>query len=1420
MGGDYTRERFDPVKGYTGVHEQQGRVSLDSDFNEFEEILDRRNRAQTYDTIGGLRDSAARAVVPMTTKDGFKIGLDAGKQITIHPGRAYVDGILAECFFDTANDKSRTAQDSALGGLKGVDPLPFAKQPFAYSLAGKTLPDLSTPARGQVPFDLAYLDVWQREVSIFEERDHLGEPALGGADTTTRVQTAWQVKVLRDVPEDACDLSPERLRGWLELVAPSSATLSVTKDAAAATAGPCVIDPAGGYTGIENRLYRVEIQRGGKRGSATPQFKWSRDNASLAATVRAKPYAKTIAGTGTLSVIPVESYGRDAWMRFKLGDHIELLDDDVEFAMRETDVGGQMAEVTFVDEATNEIYIDKDFSAFPFGTDPKHQRHPRIRRWDHAEGVTTLAPDVRWGDKTPLEEGISITFHSTEGDRLHAGDYWVFTARTATGEVEELKKALPRGILHHFARLAVIQFGSPQPKDDCRVMWPPDEHGGCCTAVVEVGEDIQAAIDSLDKVGGCVCLRMGTHVITKPLFIRQENLTLHGEVPWVTVRLARGPEAPFGRGISVLHDGRSVRITGVAIDATNVRDVAVKLQRYAEGSWRDATAYESADTVEAAATEPSVEFTSTHRPAGIAVGERMRAMLRVRGTDAGTNTVASNEFMWNVAGHRVPTGSSARVLEVAPQSAAQPLRNVSVLGILFIVPDGYTSQPLIRVKQVTGGRIAECGLTVEDPKPEYLAKGIELNECRDYEIEDSEITGVASGIEGMTCTLIGISENSISSLRGFSEGDKRISLGLTGIRFADEKESPQGITIARNELSDFRRGIELGDVQLFTRTGVTSSRLELLRAADGCRITANTIRRLSDDPSFVAGGSRNSSTGNARFFAITAHVMRCEIVENTMTISNLTECGILASGGNTLIARNEVRSTAAAGTDMPGRIPFGVVAYTGENDTLSCTIRDNLFIGLQVAVFAQGAARGSGMHRVDVLSNRVFLTRGASAGMPDHSLLAASPAMGTSARGSGGTASTASTSSAATSTTLVTPPALLRALVGLARYPAIAVGRVQHGRVAENEIAMAICGVLLLDASGVSVAANRITETPIAVLAGRSERCDVSDNVIEGAHVAALLFMGKDCAIAGNRVSSALLGVMSLGGTATRIESNTLRGGTTGIELFDETDARVGGNDVEDMTNDGITSLVSRGDLTIAHDRVIRCGYHTTRRTAAGGSAAARTVARGITAYNVVGSLTVDSCQVLDVGEPAVPNDAPFGGIRYGILVWQAVATRIRGCRVTSPPLDGTRTRRPAINSGSRALVVRSAPIRGATPLLNRKMRLTGSQYADATDNILEQTTARLVEIAAGGELIFATNRCRNLAPAPGLPSVYLGGTRLNVTGNRVQAEGRPASLRLAFTDRLVAVGNLIHNNVEYVGGGTALPATEQNWSTLNGTTT
>src|SRR5262245_49581448 len=99
MPGDYSRISDQPKKRFSALLMQQGRVQLDADWNESVAILKRRIETEANDVFGPA------AVPRATTPDAFKIGFTttAGKaDLTIAPGRMYVDGILVECFADDA----------------------------------------------------------------------------------------------------------------------------------------------------------------------------------------------------------------------------------------------------------------------------------------------------------------------------------------------------------------------------------------------------------------------------------------------------------------------------------------------------------------------------------------------------------------------------------------------------------------------------------------------------------------------------------------------------------------------------------------------------------------------------------------------------------------------------------------------------------------------------------------------------------------------------------------------------------------------------------------------------------------------------------------------------------------------------------------------------------------------------------------------------------------------------------------------------------------------------------------------------------------------------------------------------------------------------------------------------------------------
>ena len=281
MSGDYSRKRFNPEKHFQGVLRQQGRVDLDADWNEYIDLQDRRWRAETIDVVG-------RCGVPEETPDGFKIAGPIAN-LTIGQGRIYVDGFLAE------NHGASPQFNSTLEERYGTAPILLNDQPYG---AG---PVTVTP---QVR-SLVYLDVWRREIT------HLQDPGLiesaVNIDTTTRYQTAWQVRILGNIaPDVTCETELTEIANWPPANLPSAARLTTSTVAVTTEPDPCLVPPSGGYRGLENHLYRVEVHSATAGGA---KVKWSRENGHIASQI-----IEILPGrTG----VRVDSLGRDECASFK-----------------------------------------------------------------------------------------------------------------------------------------------------------------------------------------------------------------------------------------------------------------------------------------------------------------------------------------------------------------------------------------------------------------------------------------------------------------------------------------------------------------------------------------------------------------------------------------------------------------------------------------------------------------------------------------------------------------------------------------------------------------------------------------------------------------------------------------------------------------------------------------------------------------------------------------------------------------------------------------------------------------------------------------------------------------------------------------------------------------------------------------------
>ena len=544
MSFDNSRSTFNPCNDYAGVVMQQGRVQLDADWNEWLSEFARRMQAGTLDILG-------RAVYPATTPYAFQITASSSggsNLLTIGPGRMYVDGLLAE----NHGDPTTAVWDPALAEISNTPqpPPPTESGAISYTAQPYMPPGTSLPG-GNGPF-LAYLDVWVRPVDFLNDPNLIDKAV--GIDSTGRLQIAWQVKLL-DLSNDPGATCTSNISGWPP---PASTGLLTTGTTPTPLSGPCCLTAGTAYTGMENQFYRVEIhQPGVAEGSAVPPtgpsagiatFKWSRDNGSVITGVSKITNVTNSLGNPA-SQLAVQSLGRDQVLGFAPGNWIEIIDDGLEFG----GLPGELHQIDTVDFSAKTITLATKLSGFSSGvTDPT--RHTRIRRWDQSGKVYEADGKTVWwdidaqaaadipvppsGTSLILESGIIVSFdESTPGGAFLTRDFWNFAARTADGSVEILHKAPPRGLHHHYARLAIVTF--PSSATDCRTPWHPgtgsqQECGCCCTCTVGDGVDsvgqftsINAAISALPDSGGEVCILPGRYV--ENVFVKGlQNVVIRG----------------------------------------------------------------------------------------------------------------------------------------------------------------------------------------------------------------------------------------------------------------------------------------------------------------------------------------------------------------------------------------------------------------------------------------------------------------------------------------------------------------------------------------------------------------------------------------------------------------------------------------------------------------------------------------------------------------------------------------------------------------------------------------------------------------------------------------------------------------------------------------------------------------------------
>jgi hypothetical protein len=513
MKGDFSRLPDERNENFAGVLHQQGRVLLDADWNAQTAITTGWQDDAGHDIIG-----AGVAAVPADQPNGFKIDSatqvagNANVKLTVRPGRVWADGLLTRLYGEP-------------------DPLSTAAvtRDATYLTPPIQDPSFDTATIATDVRDAVVLEVWREELNAFQEPDLLIEPALGGPDTTERVNTAFAFRLMRLGDGDTCETISDRLKDDFSKKGKLKVSLRPT-----VTGGTleCPTPAGGGYTGFEHSFYRIEIAA---VDAGPPQFKWSQYGGGLVGrghfdapnkvTIKANLQAITNSGLSSFYLEALERESALGHWHVTYGAPATLSGDVLTLG---TKVLGTIP--------GNPTSTDTTF----------------FRLWNGIEQVQDFA-----NSELPDKLGIMLAFDAPAASNYVPGDYWTFPVRT--GEVVNPEVLIdtepPKGIHYHRVPLAVLSWTATPPItitaaadqiEDCRRVFDPlTDLRGCCFEV-KPGDDIHRALKKIfDAGGGCLCLLPGDHVLKKPIDLTDRTgIHIHGFGPVSRVLVSSQMDAP------------------------------------------------------------------------------------------------------------------------------------------------------------------------------------------------------------------------------------------------------------------------------------------------------------------------------------------------------------------------------------------------------------------------------------------------------------------------------------------------------------------------------------------------------------------------------------------------------------------------------------------------------------------------------------------------------------------------------------------------------------------------------------------------------------------------------------------------------------------------------------------------------------
>jgi hypothetical protein len=558
MGADKARVSYDPMRHYRTVVMQQGRVTLEADWNENQTIFSEELRKETLEIVGpAATPDDGYQVMPPIPPDA------APDDFSVSAGTMYVGGVRVQLDI----------------------PVNYSTQPdwLDHSLD----PDWVDPSQldGGPTDEYVYLFLREQEVSAVEDRV-LREVALGGPDTAARTRIIQHIVRRETETTDCAGGLAAAISGWANegLVFDSKTMRLVPQSNLKVSFGnlpppdPCEPEVVGGYLGADNQLIRVQIN-----GQNT--IVWGFDDASFMYRINIDPAGQIL----TLQSQPV-----DAFHQPQANQAVEVLRDAAGLGNGDyvaSPTGVVQTLTSSYNQSTQQLTLPAPLPAQYL--DPAQTPQAFLRVWQQQ---LTFVPG------TAIElgtTGIFVTINSVAGAPFHVGDFWMFAVRPSTPTqvypyryIDPAQPAqFPDGPRMWACGLAAIEWdaGVLKVDQDCRVQFcnlieACNEKGsGCCTvtATPQDAANLQSIIDGSINANGdavTICLAPGTYNLPRSLTLgsQHSNFTIEGCGDGAIIQAARGSETNFLQGLIVLNQTANTTLRGLRFRMPLVQFTAAK----------------------------------------------------------------------------------------------------------------------------------------------------------------------------------------------------------------------------------------------------------------------------------------------------------------------------------------------------------------------------------------------------------------------------------------------------------------------------------------------------------------------------------------------------------------------------------------------------------------------------------------------------------------------------------------------------------------------------------------------------------------------------------------------------------------------------------------------------------------------------